>query len=162
FTGSLSTKNRDDLIDIAGAFQISALGTKRKLLNAIREHFESHPELKDDEHFSGLFTGRTRGQKRSFNEGPLDENDQNAPPATRPRLEIIPSHSTTTPLHAGPSSTPRNILATSSSQNAFGAHSNGYLLPYPTDMTRNSFNIPFNPHLNSTSGFQPAYFSAPQ
>jgi hypothetical protein len=164
FTGSLSTKNKDDLIDITGALRVPTSGTKRELLNAIREHFELHPELEDDARFSGLFTGRSRGQKRSFDEGPSDENDQNVPPATRPRLEIIPFHSATTPSHAGPSSTPRNILATSSSHNAFGTHSNSYPLPYPTDTTQNPFNLPFNPHLISTipSGFQPAYLSVPR
>ncbi|OJA09371.1 hypothetical protein AZE42_08543 [Rhizopogon vesiculosus] len=82
----------------------------------IREYFELHPEVKDDARFLGLFTGRSRGQKRSFNEGPSDENDQNAPPTTRPHLEITPFHSVTTPSHAGLSLTPRNVLATSSSE----------------------------------------------
>jgi hypothetical protein len=73
-----------------------------------------------------------------------------ASPATRPRLEIISFHSATTLSHAGLSPTPRNILTTLSTQNALGPHSNSYLLPYPTDVTRNSFNVLFNPHLNST------------
>ncbi|OJA11583.1 hypothetical protein AZE42_07516 [Rhizopogon vesiculosus] len=61
----------------------------------------------------------SRRQKRTFNEGPSDENDQNVPPAMRPRPEIIPFHSAITPSYVGPSSTPHNILATSSSHSAF-------------------------------------------
>ncbi|KAG2068528.1 hypothetical protein BDR04DRAFT_1103184 [Suillus decipiens] len=101
-TGSFFIKNKDDLIDIAGALQISTAGTKPELLKAIKEYFESHPELKTGERFAGLFTGRSRtGQKRSFNEGPSDETVQNVPSATRPRLDISHSNSS---LHAGPSS----------------------------------------------------------
>ncbi|KAG2070116.1 hypothetical protein BDR04DRAFT_1100597, partial [Suillus decipiens] len=47
--------NKDDLIDIAGALQIFTVGTKPELLKAIKEYFQSHPELKTDEHFAGLF-----------------------------------------------------------------------------------------------------------
>jgi hypothetical protein len=65
-----------------------------------------------------------------------------ASPATRPRLEIISFHSATTSSHAGPSSIPRNILTTLSTQNTVGLR--------PIDTTQNSFNILFNPHLNST------------
>ncbi|KAG2069496.1 hypothetical protein BDR04DRAFT_1232253 [Suillus decipiens] len=54
-TGSFPTKNTDDLVDIAGALQIFTVGTKPELLKAIKEYFESHPELKTDERFSGLF-----------------------------------------------------------------------------------------------------------
>ncbi|KAG1748933.1 uncharacterized protein EDB91DRAFT_1311963, partial [Suillus paluster] len=60
FTGLFSAKNKDDLIDIAGALQISTAGTKPELLKAIKEYFESHPELKNDERFVGLFAGRSR------------------------------------------------------------------------------------------------------
>ncbi|OAX32135.1 hypothetical protein K503DRAFT_805473 [Rhizopogon vinicolor AM-OR11-026] len=116
---SFQSCSLDDLIDIADALQVPTSRTKRGLSNVIREHFELHLELKDDVRFSGLFTGRSRSQKRSFNEGPSDENDQNAPPATRPCLEIIPFHSAAAPSPGGPPSTPRNILATSSSHNAF-------------------------------------------
>ncbi|KAG2069127.1 hypothetical protein BDR04DRAFT_1102069 [Suillus decipiens] len=54
-TGSFPTKNKDDLIDIAGALQIFTVGTEPELLKAIKEYFESHPELKTDERFAGLF-----------------------------------------------------------------------------------------------------------
>ncbi|KAG2078699.1 hypothetical protein BDR04DRAFT_1087225 [Suillus decipiens] len=97
-----STKNKDDLIDIAGALQISTAGTKQELLKVIQGYFESHPELKTDERFAGLFTGRScTGQKQSFNQGPSAETVQNVPSASRPHLDI--SHSSSS-LHAGPSS----------------------------------------------------------
>ncbi|KAG2070100.1 hypothetical protein BDR04DRAFT_1100559 [Suillus decipiens] len=75
-TGSFPTKNKDDLIDIAGALQIFTVGTKPEL--SIKEYFELHPELKTDECFAGLFTGCSRtGQKQSFNEGLSDDTIQN-------------------------------------------------------------------------------------
>ncbi|KAG1743587.1 uncharacterized protein EDB91DRAFT_1011540, partial [Suillus paluster] len=64
FTGSFSAKNKDNLIDIASALQISTAGTKPELLKAIKEYFDSHPELKNDEHFVGLFTGCSRARKK--------------------------------------------------------------------------------------------------
>ncbi|KAG1818863.1 hypothetical protein EV424DRAFT_1323615 [Suillus variegatus] len=89
FTGSLSTKNKDDLIGIAGALQISTAGIKPELLRTIKEHFESHPEVKNNECFSGLFASCScTGQKQTFNEGPSDEN---GPPATHPCLNIPPT-----------------------------------------------------------------------
>ncbi|KAG2063323.1 hypothetical protein BDR04DRAFT_1111649 [Suillus decipiens] len=98
--------NKDDLIDITGALQISTAGTKPELLKAIKEYFESHPELKTNKRFAGIFTGHSRtGQKRSFNESPSDETVQNVPSATHPCLDISHSNSL---LHAGPSSC--NIL----------------------------------------------------
>ncbi|KAG2034017.1 hypothetical protein BDR03DRAFT_802496, partial [Suillus americanus] len=54
------SKNKDDLIDIAGTLQISTAGTKPELLKAIKEYFESHPELKTNERFAGLFAGCSR------------------------------------------------------------------------------------------------------
>ncbi|OAX38350.1 hypothetical protein K503DRAFT_866194 [Rhizopogon vinicolor AM-OR11-026] len=82
-----------------------------------------------------------------------------------PLLRVLASrsfwafHPATTPLHAGPSSTPCNILATSSSHSAFGPHSNSYLLPYPTDTTRklmcpkcdSANNHLFSPYLDHNS-----------
>ncbi|KAF8431186.1 hypothetical protein L210DRAFT_3334054, partial [Boletus edulis BED1] len=65
FTGSLSTKNKDDLIDIATALVISTDGTKSDVLKAIKDHFEANPELKSDTRFTELFSNRSRGQKRA-------------------------------------------------------------------------------------------------
>jgi hypothetical protein len=82
--------------------------------------------------------------------GQLHYSMVSASSATRPHLEIISFHSATTSSHAGPSSIPRSSLTTLSTQNTVGPRSNSYLLPYPIDTTQNSFDILFNPHLNST------------
>ncbi|KAG1799600.1 uncharacterized protein BJ212DRAFT_1305487 [Suillus subaureus] len=64
FTGSFSTKNKDDLIDIAGALQISTAGTKPELLKAIKEYFKSHPELKTNECFIVTFSHYLFGHEK--------------------------------------------------------------------------------------------------
>ncbi|KIK16660.1 hypothetical protein PISMIDRAFT_78276, partial [Pisolithus microcarpus 441] len=48
FSGSLSTKSKEDLIDIANLLQIESTGIKAELLKAIRHHFETHQDLKCD------------------------------------------------------------------------------------------------------------------
>ncbi|KAG2049014.1 hypothetical protein BDR06DRAFT_1012531 [Suillus hirtellus] len=48
FTGALSTKSKEDLIDIANQLKIETTGTKAELLKAIREYFDSHANLKND------------------------------------------------------------------------------------------------------------------
>ncbi|KAG2042127.1 hypothetical protein BDR03DRAFT_1088631 [Suillus americanus] len=138
-----------------------------------------HNSPKSNDRFAGLFAGRSRaGQKRTFNEGPSDENDQNVPPATRPRLEITPSNSAITSSHVAPSyevpvaSSSRNILpsipptsgpifATSSLHNTFPPHSHSSA--YHTSDSSGTYNPPFNPYLHSNipSGSQTGdYFSA--
>ncbi|KIK80904.1 hypothetical protein PAXRUDRAFT_157381, partial [Paxillus rubicundulus Ve08.2h10] len=46
FSGTLSTKSKEDLIDIANQLKIETVGTKLELLKAIRTHFDAHIELK--------------------------------------------------------------------------------------------------------------------
>ena len=87
FKGSLLSRNKDALKDIAHALNISLDGTKNELNDRISEHLAIHPELKADKHFTGLYITRTRGQKR-----PLDKTqptDVAPPPSQRPRLANI-------------------------------------------------------------------------
>ncbi|KIK78560.1 hypothetical protein PAXRUDRAFT_16803 [Paxillus rubicundulus Ve08.2h10] len=46
FSGVLSTKSKEDLIDIANQLKIETVGTKLELLKAIRAYFNAHTELK--------------------------------------------------------------------------------------------------------------------
>jgi uncharacterized protein YaiL (DUF2058 family) len=87
FKGSLLSRNKDALKDIAHALNISLDGTKNELNDRILGHLAIHPELKADKRFTGLYTTRARGQKR-----PLDETqptDAAPPPSQRPRLADI-------------------------------------------------------------------------
>ena len=55
FTGSLSSKNKPDLQEIAGALSLAEEGTKEVLIHRINTFFDSHPCIHDSERFTGLF-----------------------------------------------------------------------------------------------------------
>ncbi|KAG2154231.1 uncharacterized protein EDB93DRAFT_1336126 [Suillus bovinus] len=90
FTGALSAKSKEDLIDIVNQLTIETTGTKAELLKAIREYFDSHANLKNDARFEGLFNGRSRRQKRPLQVANITENEENIPPPTN-RQRINPS-----------------------------------------------------------------------
>ena len=53
--GSLSSKSKLDLQEIAGALSLSEEGTKEVLIRRINTFFDSHPRIRDSERFTGLF-----------------------------------------------------------------------------------------------------------
>ncbi|KAI6116656.1 hypothetical protein EDD16DRAFT_1708315 [Pisolithus croceorrhizus] len=59
FSGAISTKSKDDLLDIAHHLMIESTGVKADLLKAIQNHFETHQHLKTDPWFEGLFNGHS-------------------------------------------------------------------------------------------------------
>lgn len=62
FSGSLSSKNKNDLEDVALALgvPIADKTLKADIRKAIQDHFEAHPKLKEDPQFSGLFRRSTQ------------------------------------------------------------------------------------------------------
>jgi hypothetical protein len=66
FSGSLSSKNRPDLQEIAGALGLSETGTKEVLTQSIKTHFNTNPSLRDLPRFSGLFNRATRRRPREL------------------------------------------------------------------------------------------------
>lgn len=63
FTGSLSSKSKDDLKDIVYALNLSLEGSKDELVSRIKQHFDVHPTLRDDPRYQGMFV-RTRMRPR--------------------------------------------------------------------------------------------------
>lgn len=61
FTGSLSSKSKPDLQEIAGALSLAEDGTKEVLIHRINTFFGSHPHIRNSERFTGLFN---RAQRR--------------------------------------------------------------------------------------------------
>ncbi|KAF9455670.1 hypothetical protein BDZ94DRAFT_1179501, partial [Collybia nuda] len=55
FTGSISSKNKSVLQDIASSLNLSIDGTKAILVQQIQDHFTAHLELKEDDCYIGLF-----------------------------------------------------------------------------------------------------------
>jgi hypothetical protein len=92
FSGSLSSKNKTELEDVADALSLSLEGTKVTLIARISAYFDEHPRFKEDQRFSGLFE-RSRGRKRA----PHDENaiaglgPDSQCPAQRRRISPQPS-----------------------------------------------------------------------
>lgn len=81
FKGALSSKKTDELGDIAHFFGIdSTIKTKKALEKAIIEHMEAHPELENNEMFTGLFISRRRARPntgRRTNVEPHSNSEQN-------------------------------------------------------------------------------------
>jgi hypothetical protein len=55
FTGSLSSKSKPDLQEIAGALSLAEEGTKKVLMCSINVFFDSHPCIRDSKRFTRLF-----------------------------------------------------------------------------------------------------------
>ena len=55
FTGSLSSKSKPDLQEIAGTLFLAEEGTKEVLICKINTFFVSHPHICDSNRFRGLF-----------------------------------------------------------------------------------------------------------
>lgn len=70
FTGSLQSKKKVELQDIANALRISDNGTKDDLQTRIKGHLEKHQnKLEEEPAFAGLF-GRLTKRKRQGSEKP--------------------------------------------------------------------------------------------
>lgn len=65
FMGSLPSKNKPDLQEIAAALDLSEDGTKDTLIQRINACFDSNPLLRDGPRFSGLFHRAPRRRLRA-------------------------------------------------------------------------------------------------
>ena len=90
FTGSLTSKNKPDLKEIAAALDITEDGTKDALIQHINAFFDSNPSLRESPRFSGLFHRASRRHPRET------ENTQPTPSTS----QIAPRFTPTTPLLA--------------------------------------------------------------
>lgn len=70
FIGSLSSKNKADLQEIAGALSLPKYGTKDALILRINAFFDSNPVQRSSLQFSGLFNRRAPRQSPQETENP--------------------------------------------------------------------------------------------
>ncbi|KAK6971395.1 hypothetical protein R3P38DRAFT_2401356, partial [Favolaschia claudopus] len=56
FRGGISSKNKTQLKDLAYALSLPMDGTAKDLIARISEHFETHPDLKTQSQFEGIFS----------------------------------------------------------------------------------------------------------
>ena len=115
FTGSLSSKSKPDLQEIAGALSLAEEGTKDVLVRRITTFFDSHPRLRDSERFIGLFN-RTHKRRIDMNAGGATQifnNPTHTPSASQPpSLPHIPLNTNIANLNlpiAGPSTTSHGL-----------------------------------------------------
>jgi len=80
FAGSLKGKNKDDLLEIAGALALDVAGkkTNKDLIDAIKSYLDTHQHLQNNSRFAGLFPGghSRRGQRRNNDENMPSSSDQ--------------------------------------------------------------------------------------
>ncbi|TFY75932.1 hypothetical protein EWM64_g8077 [Hericium alpestre] len=116
FTGSLTSKSKPLLKDIAADLRLNTTGTKEVICTAIKDHLLAHPELKDNPGYKAIYPG-TRARKQTL---PLDLHDENQPPAaqqlwtdiTHLAHDILPVPDKEA---AGPSHSPANATFATSS-----------------------------------------------
>ena len=82
FIGSLSSKNKPDLQEIAAALDLSEDGTKDALMQRITTHFDSNPLLRDGPRFSGLFHRAPRRRPQATENTPSHNTSIRNPLAT--------------------------------------------------------------------------------
>lgn len=74
FRGSLTPKTKDDLLEIITALVIPMEAGKKfkkeELIDIIQTHLNTHPMLKDNPRFAGLFGGRRQGLGSADKENP--------------------------------------------------------------------------------------------
>ncbi|KAJ6448315.1 hypothetical protein C8R47DRAFT_1269962 [Mycena vitilis] len=97
FRGSISTKNKPQLKDLAYALDISTDGTSKQLTTRINTFFEDNDAMRNDPWFMGIFT-RSRAAAATDSSGPLPLADRSN---TSSNAVAGPSNLTTLP---GPSS----------------------------------------------------------
>ncbi|KAF8981500.1 hypothetical protein BDQ17DRAFT_1416163 [Cyathus striatus] len=91
FSGSLSSKNKDDLQDIATALSLSKEGKKSEILTRIQAYFDTNPDTKALPRFAGLFNRRATGHVAASSRNNQDQNPPPTAPTEQP-LTLIPSH----------------------------------------------------------------------
>ncbi|KAF9065799.1 hypothetical protein BDP27DRAFT_1154916, partial [Rhodocollybia butyracea] len=55
FTGSLNSKLKEDMKDLAWVLKLDLDGNNDVLRTRIKSHFEEHPELVQDPRYRGIF-----------------------------------------------------------------------------------------------------------
>lgn len=97
FRGSLSSRNKADLQEIAGALNLSEDGTVKDLLTRITAHFDANSHLRSSPLFSGLFSrARTSRSKQTNDAGTylpipiLQDPTHTGPPLTTNLVNVLP------------------------------------------------------------------------
>lgn len=90
FSGALSNKSKDNLIDIAHHLTIKTTGTKADLLKAIWSRFETDQHLKTDPRFEGLFSSHLRAAMKWPIEQTNLDSENIPPPATCQCIDAVP------------------------------------------------------------------------
>lgn len=157
FTGSLGGKKKEEVEDIAIALGLPVSGTKDTLVQRISAHLGSHPELKDNDRFVGLFMSLARGSKRTAHTAGLDTlpaapTSSSSVPGQTPRRRRIDEN---TPPPAP--STPTRTLTCSS---VFGFYQGPQLPrwnPLPDLHTPTPLHAPLSPTAgpSRTDGIEP-------
>lgn len=100
FVGSLASKNKADLQEIAGALSLPEDGTKDALIQRINSFFDSNPLQRISPRFSGLFNRRAqrRCPRETENTHPVASTSQNTHQPLIDNIVNLPNFSNYYPL----------------------------------------------------------------
>jgi hypothetical protein len=138
FRGSLTAKTKDDLMDIITALVIPMEAGKRfkkeELIGIIQTHLNTHPVLKDNPRFSGLFqVGGRRSDKENLPRRVANVSTVMTPSMTMPQPF---SHHVNITIPHGPSTSSHSFTPLS-------AHAAHHSLPaHYSHHVHNSYNSP--------------------
>lgn len=109
FSGSITSKNRGELLDIAYALRLTGSDsntseTKAQLVLIINAYLDNHPQLAVDEMFSGLFLSRERARKRNGSGENIAPSRSTLPTNSPPQRQSPP------PTDLKPSDEPPMVL----------------------------------------------------
>ncbi|KAJ7751813.1 hypothetical protein DFH07DRAFT_1032319 [Mycena maculata] len=158
FTGLLSSKLKDDLMDIAWSLQLSEEGMKAQLLDCINVYFDTHAAERESQKYCGLFARALRGRHAAASVAaddlPQASTSQIPPSSTLQNLPIpngYPDHDNLNyPFtFAAPPILPQYPQNPPLFQRPFAAPDMSYDMAFPNTLLE-----PFNTHFNTYSDFE--------
>ena len=113
FVGTLASKKKDELQDVAWALGLPENGTKAEITDRINRYFNDNQQLKTDCRYEGLFTsGRNRTRSRPTSDKNTGASSMSSHPTNAPRYPLHPippnhDHDAEQSLQPPPSHTPQ-------------------------------------------------------
>lgn len=167
FTGSLSTKNKPDLVDIALDLGLDSVGTKAVLLDRIKQHFDEHPEKRSEHRYQGMFSpsrSRQLQNDENMNPNPVAQPQPSQPvytpqpqpgPSTTPFQGPLAMHRAMAPLA---NSNIPNIMPFTSNTPSHSNHHYPTYLPYPQPNNHAPLHTYTYNNFGNTHGYPPPSF----
>ncbi|KAJ3717404.1 hypothetical protein C8R42DRAFT_644650 [Lentinula raphanica] len=133
FSGSLKSKSKHDMVDIAFALGVQSEGISAQVLRVcLHSHFEAYPALKEDPRYIGLFTCKCK-HADAFKENDLPPARRDPPTASSSHASPPARHYLPTALssQASPLPGPSNMNSVTPSADTSTYHPRPCPIPCP-------------------------------